>query len=305
MSAHPHRGTIRLEDAEIIFQHSFPGNQHILRVSAPEAAGRALPGTFAHLTCDPSIPMRRPLSIMRADSEDGWMEFLYKPIGAGLTRLATRRPGERLSILAPIGRGFVPDPARPKVLAIGGGVGIPPMIFLAQHLREHPVFSPLVLMGSELPFPFELQQAALRVQGMPPSATDSLTLLDTWGIPSRLASNAQLPGSYPGHVPDLAHLWLGTLSSRTLKEVQIAACGPEPMLRATASLAHHYDLPCALALEEFMACGVGGCAGCTIRVETADGPAMKRVCVDGPVFDAREVYPHTAAADQNGAANRS
>ncbi len=62
------------------------------------------------------------------------------------------------------------------------------------------------------------------------------------------------------------------------------------MLAATAKLAREFDLPCQVSLEEFMACAVGGCAGCTVRVETEQGPAMKRVCVDGPVFDARQVF---------------
>jgi dihydroorotate dehydrogenase electron transfer subunit len=62
------------------------------------------------------------------------------------------------------------------------------------------------------------------------------------------------------------------------------------MLEAAARLARDYDLPCQVSLEEFMACAVGGCAGCTVRVETPEGPAMKRVCVDGPVFDARAVF---------------
>ena len=61
------------------------------------------------------------------------------------------------------------------------------------------------------------------------------------------------------------------------------------MLAATAGLARDYDLPCQVSLEEFMACAVGGCAGCTVRIQTPDGPAMKRVCVDGPVFDASAV----------------
>ena len=61
------------------------------------------------------------------------------------------------------------------------------------------------------------------------------------------------------------------------------------MLAATAGLAAEYDLPCQVSLEEYMACAVGGCAGCTVRINTADGPAMKRVCVDGPVFDATQV----------------
>ena len=120
------RGTIHLEDGAILEHRAFAGNQHIIRVAAPAAAARATPGSFAHVTCDPSVPMRRPLSIMRADADAGWLEFLYKPVGAGLAKLTRRKVGERLSILAPIGNGFTLDAARPRVLALGGGVGIPP-----------------------------------------------------------------------------------------------------------------------------------------------------------------------------------
>jgi dihydroorotate dehydrogenase electron transfer subunit len=73
-----------------VSQTIFPGDQFLLRVSAPRCAERAVPGSFAHLTCDPLIPMRRPLSIMRVDAQAGWLEFLYKPIGPGLERLAKR-----------------------------------------------------------------------------------------------------------------------------------------------------------------------------------------------------------------------
>ena len=68
------------------------------------------------------------------------------------------------------------------------------------------------------------------------------------------------------------------------------ACGPTPMLAAAARLAREFAVPCQVALEEFMACAVGGCAGCTVAVRTATGTAMKRVCVDGPVFDAATVF---------------
>jgi dihydroorotate dehydrogenase electron transfer subunit len=107
VSGREHRGTICLEQAEILHQRSFPGNQFILRVRAPAAARRALPGTFGHLTCHPAVPLRRPLSIMRADPGEGWLEFLYKPLGRGLAALAARTEGETLSLLAPIGRGFI------------------------------------------------------------------------------------------------------------------------------------------------------------------------------------------------------
>lgn len=284
------RRAIYLEEAEILEHTTHAANQYILRVAAPAAANAAQPGTFAHLTCDPSQPMRRPLSIMRADRSRGWLEFLYKPVGAGLAKLARRRVGEPLSVLAPIGNGFSLDPKRPHVLAIGGGVGIPPLVFLAEELRNRADFIPVVLMGSEIPFPFELQSSALDVGSNAPGASHGLRLLEQWGIPSRLASNAGLPGSFAGFVTELARALLSGRSDESRSATQIVACGPEPMLCAAAKLAASFRLPCQVALEEYMACGVGGCAGCTVRVRTADGDAMKRVCVDGPVFDAAAVY---------------
>jgi dihydroorotate dehydrogenase electron transfer subunit len=80
------------------------------------------------------------------------------------------------------------------------------------------------------------------------------------------------------------------LSPEQLQQVEIYSCGPHPMLEAVAQLAKEYDLPCQVSLEEFMACAVGGCAGCVVKVETDEGPAMKRVCVDGPVFNAYQVF---------------
>lgn len=285
------RGSIFLEDARILAQQAFEGQQFVLRVHAPRAAARAAPGTFAHITCDPSVPMRRPLSIMRASPAEGWLEFLYKPRGHGLQQLARRAVGESISVLAPIGHGFVVDSDRPRLLALGGGVGIPPMIFLADRVRREPSLKPLVLMGSEVPFPFEIVESRQAVVGVEPPATHAVALLEQWGVPSRLASNAGLPGAHRGFITALARSWLGALSDTALREVAIFACGPTPMLKATAKLAREFDLPCQVALEEYMACGVGGCAGCTVLIETPDGPAMKRVCVDGPVFDARQVYP--------------
>jgi dihydroorotate dehydrogenase electron transfer subunit len=287
----PKRGTIALESAEILDQQAFPGNQFILRVRAPKAARRAVPGNFAHISCDPSVALRRPLSIMRANAAEGWLEFLYKPKGSGLEKLSQRQVGDVLSVLAPIGRGFAPDPARPRLLALGGGVGIPPMIFLADQLRARSDLELLVLMGSEVPFPFEIVPSQLAMHGAPPDATHAVALLERWSVPSRLASNAGLEGAHRGYITDLARGWLATLSPAQRNKTQLFACGPGPMLAAVAKVAREANVPCQVALEEYMACGVGGCAGCNVLVHTADGPAMKRVCVDGPVFDSHEIYP--------------
>ena len=273
----------------MVSQIPYPGDQFVLRVNAPKCATNALPGTFAHIECDESIPMRRPLSIMRADADQGWVEFLYKIVGQGLGLLAGKKPGDILSVMGPIGEGFAPDPERPNLIAIGGGVGIPPMLFLAEHLKEKP-FRPVVLMGSEIPFPFENQQTRESLAGIPASANGVVPELEALNIPSRLASNAELPNAFQGFVTDLARSHLQAQTPDWIEQCQIAACGPTPMLRAVARLASEFDLPCQVALEEFMACGVGGCAGCTVLVKTEDEFAMKRVCVDGPVFEANQVF---------------
>jgi dihydroorotate dehydrogenase electron transfer subunit len=284
------RGTIFLEEARVLSQLAYDAEQFVLRLAAPRCAAHAQPGSFAHLTCDPTIPMRRPLSIMRADPKAGWIEILYKVVGPGLQALAAHKAGDTVSMLGPIGRPFVPHAGRPRALLLGGGVGIPPMVFLAERLKEDRNYKPLVLMGSEVPFPFRARPSTLILAGMPEGSIACMPLLEEWGVPSRLASRSDFPGCYSGFVTELAQEWLGSLGPAELAEVEIFACGPTPMLEATAALARRYQVPCQVSLEEFMACAVGGCAGCTVAVRTPEGPAMKRVCVDGPVFDAYTVF---------------
>lgn len=286
----PHRDTIELEEAEVVSQQAFDGEQYILRLQAPACAATARAGQFAHLRCDPALAMRRPLSIMRVDPDSGWVDFLYKAVGEGTRLLAQRRAGETVSILGPIGQPFSPNPERPRSLLLGGGVGMPPMLFLAERLKQNRDFQPLVLLGSEVPFPFQHQPSRIMLPGIPDGVIGCMPLLEDWGIPSRLASLQGYPGCYEGYITDLARTWLNALTDDQRKQVEIFSCGPHPMLEAVAILAREYDLPCQVSLEEYMACAVGGCAGCVVQVSTDAGPAMKRVCVDGPVFDAYSVF---------------
>ena len=286
------RATIFVEDGEVIDISTFPGEQYIYRLAAPQCAEHALPGSFVHIQCGTELPMRRPLSIMRADSEEGWIDLLFKVVGEGLKLFAEKKPGDKLSLIGPIGHPFEPQSDRPDTLLIGGGVGIPPMIFLAEHLKnDDREWHPLVFMGSEIPFPFDIQESAIACDWLPDETNAAMPLLEQWKIPSRLASLSEFDGCHRGFVTKLAEKYLASLSSDQLAETEIYACGPAAMLRAVAELARTYDLPCQVSLEEFMACAVGGCAGCTVLVQTPAGPAMKRVCVDGPVFDAASVFP--------------
>jgi dihydroorotate dehydrogenase electron transfer subunit len=296
MSDRAHRGTIFVEDAELLETREYPAQQYVIRLRAPKCAAAATPGSFAHLTCDPLLPMRRPLSIMRADAKAGWIDILYKIVGPGLEALSKQPQGAMISVMGPIGKGFVPSPRRPRTLLVGGGVGIPPMVFLAESLkaRRDARWSPLVLMGSEIPFPFQARPSTILVPGLPADVIACMPLLEDWGVPSRLATLAGFAGCYDGYVTALAAEWLGSLDSAGLAEVEMFACGPTPMLQAVAKVARRFGVPCQVSLEEFMACAVGGCAGCAVPIVTDAGIAMKRVCVDGPVFDANAVFPPAA-----------
>ncbi len=284
--AQSNRGTLFVEEGELVATEAFPGDQFIMRIRAPKCAAAARPGSFVHIQCDDAVPMRRPLSIMRV--VDGCIDVLYKIVGEGLRLLAAKRPGDTISVLGPIGQPFSVSAERPNCLLIGGGVGIPPMVFLAESLHDKR-WNPLAIFGSEIPFPFELAKSAIVTPWLDDDVSSSMPFLEKRGIPSRLTSLAEYQGCFRGYVTDLAEKWLNSLDAAELGKVEVFACGPTPMLKAVAALAEKYSLPCQVSLEEFMACAVGGCAGCAVEISTDDGAAMKRVCVDGPVFDAATV----------------
>ncbi len=286
--AQRNRGTIFVEEGEVLNVEAFPGEQFVMRIRVPKCAAAATPGSFVHVRCDETLPMRRPLSIMRAHED--WIEILYKTHGYGLELLARKKPGETVSSMGPIGQAFRPSPERPNTLLIGGGVGIPPMVFVADWLRKDSRdWNPLAILGSELPFPFDLVPSTLETPWLEPSINSTMPLLESWEVPTRLATLSGFDGCFEGYVTDLADQWLTNLSDAELGQTEVLACGPTPMLKAVADLAARYELPCQVSLEEYMACAVGGCAGCAVRIATPEGDAMKRVCVDGPVFDAATV----------------
>ena len=285
--AQRNRGTLFVESGEVVAIDRFEGEQVIMRIRAPKCSAAARPGSFIHVSCDDALPMRRPLSIMRV--VDDQIDILFKTIGDGLRLLAAKHIGDAVNLLGPIGHGFEPDPSKPLCLLIGGGVGIPPMVFLADELRQDTAFQPMAILGSEIPFPFELQTSALDTAWAGDGVVSCMPIFEEWGIPSRLCSLSEFVGTHRGYVTDLAALWLQSLDDEQRGQVQIFTCGPTPMLKAVADLAAQFEVPCQVSLEEFMACAVGGCAGCAVEISTPDGPTMQRVCVDGPVFDAKSV----------------
>ena len=252
----------------------------------------ALPGEFAFVDCGENIMLRRPLSYLRANKKQKTVEFLYKIIGPGLEALSKLQPGDEVTLMGPIGRGFNFEKPNHIPVLIGGGVGIPPVLFLAEYLKNlNQGLAPVAFFGSELPFPFTSVKSSITIDGIKNNCNASIADMENKDIPCRLASLNDFEGCYTGYVTELAEHWIRTLDQKELKQIVIYACGPEPMLKAAANLGATYQIDCQLSLEEFMACAIGGCAGCVVEVTLPEGVAMKRVCVDGPVFDAQSIFP--------------
>lgn len=290
------RNTLFAETAELVEQQALAAEQHLLRLRCPLTAATARPGQFVHLQCDPALLQRRPMSILRALPKTGQIEILYRVYGEGTQRLSEKRPGDCLELLGPIGRPFRQSGFRPRPLLIGGGLGAPPILFLAEQIKARaPGCQPLVLLGSEIPFPFSPRPSTIMTPWLPAQLIAAMPLLDDWNIASRLCSLQELPGCYRGRVTGLAREYLQAGGEALQAQTEIFACGPTAMNRAAAELAREFRLPCQLSLEERMACATGGCAGCTVPVHTREGLQMQRVCVDGPVFDAQQVFPAAAA----------
>lgn len=280
------RASILVETGRVVAVTAHTGDQVVMRINTPRIAERARAGHFVHLRCSPDRPMRRPMSIMLSDGET--IDILFKVHGAGTRELAARTVGEDISLIGPIGHPFRQSGHRRRPLLIGGGVGIPPMVFLANLLRTGTA-NPFVIMGSEVPFPFKVMPSRIMTPQLPAHVTGTMPLLEDWGIACRLASLQGYAGCFEGYVTELADQWITAQDIDARTDIEIYACGPTPMLKAVAELAARHALPCQVSLEEYMACAVGGCAGCAVAVRTPDGPAMKRVCVDGPVFEAADV----------------
>jgi dihydroorotate dehydrogenase electron transfer subunit len=247
-----------------------------LRVRAPALARALRPGQFLMLrlpgTTDPLLgrPFAFYDTIVGADGRPADIDIVYLVVGKMTGRMAALRPGDAVEVWGPLGNGF-PDLAGVEhVGLVAGGIGQTP--FLA-HVRQ--------LLGERGYGGDPPRRQARRVSLYYGVRTADLAAgVDDFraaGAEVRLASDDGSLG-YRGFVTQLLE--------REPLPGHLVGCGPEPMLRALAALAGRRGVPCHLSLETPMACGVGICFSCVTRVRTADGWDYRRVCVDGPVFDA-------------------
>jgi dihydroorotate dehydrogenase electron transfer subunit len=228
---------------------------------APRIAASVEPGQFVHLQI-PQLEahvLRRPISVYAADPGEGTIDLLYQEIGEGTRHLTTIEQGTQLDAIGPLGRGWQPPEETTSALLIAGGVGLAPLNMLAEQLSK----------TADVQFAIGAQNADRLV--LPSFETDR--------IRERFSTDDGSLGP-KGFATDIAR---GFLEKNRYD--YIATCGPEPMQRIVSALAEEFDVPCEVSLERRMACGIGACLSCF--VQTTEG--SKRACVDGPVFNAREV----------------
>ena len=225
------------------------------------------PGQFAGLDPnDPSMLLPRPISICKWDPERGELRFVFRAAGAGTESLAAQKAGDRVDMLGVLGNGYdLSKLSGRKVLLLGGGIGIPPMVELAAALSELPGTEVTAAMGyrsSDLFLTEELQQYG------------------------RL-----LIATEDGSVGTKGNV-LDAVRENEVRADAVCACGPMPMLRAVKKYAKEQGIPAYISLEERMACGVGACLGCVTKTAEVDSHSHvrnARICTEGPVFEAEEV----------------
>jgi dihydroorotate dehydrogenase electron transfer subunit len=252
--------------AEILSNTQIAPRCFHMSLKAPSIAKQAVPGQFIQVRCngDNFIPLlRRPFSIHRVShsSTAKVVEILYKVVGKGTEFLSKKEPGTELDIIGPLGNGFSLVVGRDNIILIGGGIGIAPLLFLAERLiAAQSKRKVLVLLGAK-----NKRQILC--------AEDFKKL----GAEVRIATEDGSEG-FEGTVIALLGGLVSSLKSRV---ASIYASGPKPMLKEIAHISQEKGITCELSWEEIIGCGFGACLGCTVA--TREG--YKLVCKDGPVFN--------------------
>jgi len=259
-----------------------------LRIHSPVQVGLATAGQFLGIyTGNAAMLLPRPLSICEIDPVGGTLRVIYRVVGGGTREIAGLGVGDTLRVLGPLGNGYAIDPDYPNVAIVGGGLGVPPLLGLAASIRAAaPGVKIAVYLGFRDKSQVILVEDFWRFVDEITVCTDdgSLGVQGNAVAAFRQGCHPGLdPGSSPGQCPTGSHI------AMTTPDI-IYGCGPKPMLKALSQYAAQAALPCYVSVEEHMACCVGTCLACAVKLRQNDSTvAIKRACCDGPVFNAREV----------------
>ena len=239
-------------------------SERYLLLTATNPAGplpEMQPGQFAQLRIDESKEtfLRRPISLHCVDYQRNEVGFLVQKVGKGTASLWEKRPGSTLNAILPLGKGFtMPSSPKQRVLLVGGGVGIAPLLFMGTEMQKMGA-KPTFLLGAR--------------------SKSDLLRLDAY----RACGDVYVT-TEDGSEGEKGFVTQHSILQREKFE-NIAVCGPKPMMLAMACYAKQAGIPCEVSLENVMACGLGACLCCV--EDTKDGNVC--VCKEGPVFDVEKL----------------
>ncbi len=263
------------EVARVVSHRRIINNEFMLVVHAPNVAQYAIPGQFLEvLTGDSYTPLlRRPFSIFSADQETGTISIVYLARGSFTSGLARLNIGDNLSIIGPLGRGYRWHSTYPlHHILVAGGIGAPPLHFLAQTICRADAEQPMVVINGA-----RTEELLVGIQEF-----------SDLSLEVKLVTDDGSAGRKGLVIDELREL----LNETRTNTPRVYACGPMPMLRAVAELTVSRGVDCQVSVETPMPCGIGICMGCTIGVNDFHDKENGRTalaCTEGPVFDASAV----------------
>ena len=233
----------------------------LLRLTDSRPLPEMVPGQFVEVRVDGSETtfLRRPISINFVDKEHNELWLLVATIGDGTRRLGALRPSDTVNCVLPLGNGFtMPQSAEERVLLVGGGVGVAPLLYMGAEMRRMGI-KPTLLLGARTKADL-LELDLFRQYGRVFVTTED----GSEGEKGFVTNHSVLQKEHFDH---------------------IATCGPKPMMVAVARYAHQADVDCEVSLENMMACGLGACLCCVEK--TTKGNLC--VCKEGPVFNVKQL----------------
>lgn len=249
----------KIETAEVISLDFLTDGICDLKIYCPDIASEAKAGQFAELYPDNGANLlARPISICEIGENKDSLRLVFQIVGKGTELFSKLKKGDKIRVLGPCGNGYTLGEG--TAVLVGGGIGVPPLLETCKQLKGEKIVvlgfrnKELAILADE----FEALGAKVYV------ATDDGSL------------------GFKGNTVEL-------LKKEGIKGDMIYSCGPKIMLKFLSAYAEENNIPCQVSMEERMACGIGACVGCVIKIKNGDEWEHKKVCKDGPVFDSREV----------------
>ena len=257
------------QDAKIVMNRQVASETYLMVLECPEIVAEAKPGQFVMIRVQPGLDplLRRPFSVCGTRGHDLFL-ILYRVVGKGTGILSTVREGKELSTLGPLGSGFEIRGSGSGSVLVAGGIGIAPLIFLAQAMENEEV---VFMTGYR-------------------SVTEMIPM-DRFGLRSSMLSVSTDDGTLGHHGP-VTELLDQHLAAVTNGRFTVFACGPLSMLRRVAALTLEQNIPCQVSMEANMACGIGACRGCAVKASPQANRTYYHVCQDGPVFPVQALNWH-------------